>query len=118
MRKTYPEFKYVAVIEFQKRGAIHYHMISDLPYVPAQYIANKWKQGNIKINKIKHVDNVGAYVTKYMTEDMDDKRLQGKKAYNHSQNNLKPLQLTSWKDPNETEFIFENYCKDKKKSRV
>lgn len=114
LRKTYPDLKYVAVIEFQKRGSIHYHMICNLPYVPAKYIENKWKQGYVKINKIKHVDNIGAYVTKYMTEDMDDKRLQGKKAYNHSQNNTKPMLLTSWKNSSQTQFIYDNYCKDKK----
>ncbi|GAI10009.1 unnamed protein product, partial [marine sediment metagenome] len=29
LRYQYGDFKYMAVIEFQDRGAIHYHMISD-----------------------------------------------------------------------------------------
>ncbi|MGM9458151.1 rolling circle replication-associated protein, partial [Lacticaseibacillus rhamnosus] len=33
LRRRYGDFKYLSVIEFQKRGAVHYHMISDLPYV-------------------------------------------------------------------------------------
>ena len=28
------DFKYLAVIEFQERGAVHYHIICNLPYVP------------------------------------------------------------------------------------
>lgn len=27
------ELKYIAVIEFQKRGAVHYHLLNNLPYI-------------------------------------------------------------------------------------
>jgi hypothetical protein len=50
----------------------------------------------VKINRIDKVDNVGAYVIKYMTADMDDKRLQGLKAYNCSKGLDKPVELKSW----------------------
>lgn len=87
------KLKYVVVIEFQKRGAIHYHVVFfNLPYVEANYLASIWRNGFIKINAIDHVDNVGAYVTKYMTKDNDDERLKGKKSYFTSRGLKKPIE--------------------------
>lgn len=76
--------KYLAVIEFQERGAIHYHVICNLPFVEHDKLSSLWKHGFISINRIKDsknddisidCDNVGAYVCKYMTKDNDDPRL-------------------------------------------
>lgn len=87
------KLKYVAVVEFQKNGRIHYHVIFfNLPYVEANYLASIWRNGFIKINAISHVDNVGAYVTKYMTKDNDDERLRGKKSYFTSRGLNKPVE--------------------------
>ena len=87
------KLKYVCVIEFQERGAIHYHVVFfNLPYVDAGYLASIWRNGFIKINAIEHVDNVGAYVTKYMTKDNDDERLKGKKSYFCSRGLYKPIE--------------------------
>lgn len=87
------KLKYVVVIEFQKRGAIHYHVVFfNLPYIPNAKLAEIWRNGFIKINSIEHVDNVGAYVTKYMTKDNDDDRLKGKKSYFTSRGLNKPLE--------------------------
>ena len=97
MKRKYPNFEYVAVIEFQKRGAIHYHMVCNLPYVPNEEFAKIWKQGFIKINKISHVDNIGAYVTKYMNKNLDDDRLRGKQAYNRSRGLIEPQEFREWK---------------------
>lgn len=94
--------KYVAVIEFQKRGAVHYHVLCNLPYINAESLSNVWGHGFIKINKIKgdksrfgssECDNVGAYVCKYMTKDNDDKRLVGRKSYLMSRNLDKPQEI-------------------------
>lgn len=89
------KLKYVVVMEFQKRGAIHYHAIFfNLPYVPNEKLATIWGQGFVKINNIDKVDNVGAYVTKYMTkqdyEDMKTDKLVGQKSYFTSRGLLKP----------------------------
>ena len=99
IKRRYPNFKYVAVIEFQDkndRGAVHYHMICNLPYIKKSELAKLWEAGFIKINAIDKVDNVGAYVVKYMQKDIDDKRLQGVKAYNHSTGLVEPVELKSW----------------------
>jgi hypothetical protein len=77
-------FKYLAVIEFQdenRAGVVHYHMIADIPYIENEKLRDVWGQGWVRINKIDHCDNVGAYVVKYMVEDMNDPRLRRRKAY-------------------------------------
>lgn len=90
--------KYSTVIEFQKRGAVHYHVIFyNLPYLKADMISNVWGNGFIKINKIDNVDNVGAYVCKYMTKDNVDERLEGQKSYFSSRGLYKPMEITEEK---------------------
>lgn len=87
------KLKYVGVIEFQKRGAIHYHVIFfNLPYIQSNDLERIWGNGFIKINAIDHVDNIGAYVTKYMTKDNNDDRLIGKKSYFTSRGLKEPIE--------------------------
>lgn len=100
LKYKYPDLKYLAVIEFQDkngRGAVHYHMICNLPFIENKTLSDIWDNGFIKITSIHHVDNVGAYIIKYMTADLDDKRLQGLKGYNASRGLQKPVIYTSWK---------------------
>jgi hypothetical protein len=96
------EMKYVAVIEFQKRGAVHYHILCNLPYIDVNSLAETWGHGFIKLNRIKgdkgrfgsdECDNVGAYVCKYMTKDNDDERLIGRNTYLMSRNLDKPQEI-------------------------
>lgn len=82
--------KYLAVIEFQNRGAVHYHVLSDIPYIPQEELQDLWGLGFVFINAISHVDNIGAYIVKYMTKDNTDERLQGLKAYLFSRNLKRP----------------------------
>lgn len=77
-------FKYLAVIEFQdenKRGAVHYHLISNIGYIPHEELERIWGMGFIGINRIENVDNIGAYISKYMAKDLGDPRLEGKKNF-------------------------------------
>ena len=107
--------KYVGVVEFQQSGRIHYHVvIFNLPYIDANQLASIWQNGFIKINAIDHVDNVGAYVTKYMTKDNDDPRLRGEKSYFASRGLYKPIeryidnkQLTDFKRIFEHAKVYE-----------
>lgn len=80
------DLKYLAVIEFQERGAVHYHVLLSLPYIPHNKLQALWGNGFVFINAISHVDNLGAYILKYMTKDNNDTRLMGKKAYLTSRN--------------------------------
>jgi len=81
LRRLYPEFQYIAVPEFQKRGAVHYHLLCYLPYVPGEIIAKVWTHGFIKIKRTDRVKNLAKYMTKYLTKDLFDGRLYSKKKF-------------------------------------
>lgn len=84
--------KYTAVPQFQERGAVHYHVVLyNMPYTKVDIIEKVWGKGWVWINKIDDVDNVGAYITKYMVKDMDDDRLKGRKCYFNSRGLFKPV---------------------------
>ena len=88
------KLQYVCVIEFTKAGRIHYHCVMfNLPYIKNKELATIWRNGYVKINKIDSVDNVGAYVCKYMTKDGDDERLYGQKMYFSSRGLKKPVEI-------------------------
>lgn len=93
--------KYSAVLEFQARGAIHYHVvIYNIPYIKYDKFVKWWGHGDITINKIDDIDNVGSYVLKtanYMIKDNSDERLQGEKSYFNSRGLLKPIEITGKK---------------------
>lgn len=85
--------KYTVVPEFQERGAVHYHVIFyNLPYVKSNIIEKVWGNGFIKINKIDDIDNVGAYICKYLTKENNDERLKGRKCYFNSRGLKKPIE--------------------------
>lgn len=87
------KLQYVVVVEFQKRGAIHYHCVMfNLPYIQNKKLREIWGNGFVKINNIDKVDNVGAYVCKYMTKT-DDDRLVGQKMYFTSRGLEKPVEI-------------------------
>jgi hypothetical protein len=96
VKYKFGDFKYLVVIEFQDRGAIHYHMISDFGYIKHSKLGKIWGNGFewirdlLKSNNGKPVDNVGAYIVKYMNKDILDERLMGKKAYFTSKNLKRP----------------------------
>lgn len=111
------KLQYLAVIEFQQRGAVHYHMLCNIPYIDLKIIQNQiWKNGICFINKISHVDNIGAYIVKYMNKDNKDYRLMGEKGYLHSNNLIKPKKIINHNLKsfyNWEQKFYENILKDK-----
>lgn len=95
MTYKYPGFEYLAVPEFQKRGAVHYHLLCNLPFIEIQELQAIWGQGFIKLNKIDNVNNVGAYVSKYLGKEMDERSF-GKKKFFRSQNLKESIELLGW----------------------
>ena len=92
--KSCSKLKYSVVPEFQERGAVHYHVIFyNLPYTKADVIEKVWGNGFIKINKIDDIDNVGAYICKYLTKSNYDCRLMGRKSYFNSRGLKKPIEV-------------------------
>lgn len=78
---SFTQLKYVCVVEFQQRGAVHYHLLCNLPYINSNRLNEIWSHGFVKISRIDNVDNVGAYITKYMSKDAMDARLIGNRSY-------------------------------------
>lgn len=85
------DLKYLVVPEFQKRGAIHFHVLCNLQYVPVAQLAELWGFGFCRINRIDNVTNVGLYVSKYIQKQFDDDRLHTKKCYWGSRNLRRPV---------------------------
>lgn len=85
------DLKYLVVPEFQKRGAIHFHVLCNLQYVPVSQLAELWGFGFCRINRIDNVTNVGLYVSKYIQKQFDDERLHTKKCYWGSRNLKRPV---------------------------
>ena len=98
LKYKYSDIKYLTVVEFQERGAVHYHMLCNLPYIKSIELAEIWGNGFIKINRIDRVTNLGAYVTKYMQKDLADARLEKRKCYFTSRNLDKPIEITQKKE--------------------
>lgn len=84
------KLKYVYVVEFQKRGAVHFHVIFfNVGFIDNSDLSSIWKNGFVKVNKIDNVDNVGSYVVKYMDKSLEDNRLDSSDLYGRSKGNLK-----------------------------
>jgi len=112
LRKLYPTFKYIGVIEFQKRGAVHYHILCDLPFTDKDKLAEMWGYGFIDIRKPDYV--IGRYLFKYLAKDLNDAKLKGVRVYFCSKNLNKPKTATGLnaydiaKSVQNTEITFAN----------
>lgn len=90
LRAKYPDIKYLTVPEFQKRGAVHYHLVLNLPFVPVEELRALWPYGFIKINKINNPSRVGGYIAKYLAKNVLDERFAHHRCYSTSLNLDKP----------------------------
>ena len=120
-KKKESRLKYVYVVEFQKRGAVHFHCIFFNPgYIRKKELSELWALGFVKVNKITHVDNVGAYVVKYMQKDLVDDRLVNSDLYGRSKGNLdepiiikNPQELATLEETLENKCVYETTYKSK-----
>lgn len=123
IRKLKKDFKFVCVPEYQKRGAVHYHLmtnieITDTTLLSPQkkrtkktkhlkhiYDVRYWDKGFARVDDLRNIDNVTAYITKYMTKDADN-RLFGSRKYHYSRNLEKPIEeYIDLTNENEFEYI-------------
>src|SRR5690606_27837965 len=90
-------FSYIAVSEFQKRGAIHFHAL--FWGLPAEVFSQErqtrtialiWKQGFVYMKETDGNDKLSSYLAKYMVKTFTDPRLKNKKAYLASRNIKRP----------------------------
>jgi len=87
---------YLSVVEFQKRGAVHYHVLYfAMPFTAGlkPKLAALWSHGFVHVKGIAHVRNVPAYLTKYLQKDLVDSRLAGQKAFFCSRGLAQPIEV-------------------------
>jgi hypothetical protein len=116
--------KYLAVLEKQKRGAWHAHILMfEVPYVAHSELLKLWGHGAVRINKVDvdSKENRGRYVTKYFEKGIGQELLDsfGKKAYLSSRNLRRPEEFKELSFDNleiensdilyETEYISKIY---------
>lgn len=86
--------KYVAVIEFQERGAVHFHIvIFNLPFIDRiiDELKKIWPH-IFHVEAVSSARNIGRYVSKYIHKDFGCSTLgKGQKLYFSSRDLLKPL---------------------------
>jgi len=110
MKKEGRNFKYICVPEFQKRGAVHYHLLTNIKYDSSflskeerkiwQPKSKKWQIGkDVKywsygFNQAKNLKNINVvgYISKYMTKNIDN-RLFGHNRYLASRNLEMPQEI-------------------------
>ena len=64
IKNKFGKWSYVAVVEFQKRGAVHYHLVCDLDYIPKKFLEEVWENGFVQINRVRIQKEVGGYFVK------------------------------------------------------
>jgi len=100
MRAEYgQEWSYIAVPEFQKRGAVHFHVLAwNLPTDQfngnerhSRHLLRLWAYGFCDIRETDGSPKLAGYLAKYMQKAVYDERLLSQKAYVCSRNVLRPL---------------------------
>lgn len=97
VRRIKKDFKYICITEFQKRGAIHYHLLCNVDINDSRLIYSQvdnpkfkhikyWLDGFDSVEVIKgDAKKIIGYIAKYMTKDIDN-RLFSKHRYFYSKN--------------------------------
>ena len=99
-RITYrmPSFLYIGVPEFQKKGRVHYHLLTNVSYMSNHDLSKIWTNGFVTIKALNTVNNMSRYLTKYLTKSNtgEDERYFNMKKIFYSKNIHKPEVI---KDP-------------------
>jgi hypothetical protein len=99
------ELKYLCVPELQERGAIHFHLILfSVPKFPVKELGKFWAHGFIKINKVKNSEHLFNYLLKYISKDLQDKKLNSQKRFVSSRNLKRGLHFST-DNPQEIFYI-------------
>ncbi len=101
IKRIYKNLKYICIPEFQKRGAVHYHMLTNIKIDDTRFIYKQedkenfkhikyWNEGFTKVDNLeKDIKKIIGYISKYMTKDADN-RLFNHHRYFYSRNLEQP----------------------------
>ena len=119
VRRIKKDFRYLCIPEFQKRGAIHYHLLTNVNInddkLMFTQLDNKkfrhikyWLDGFSSVEIIKgDAKKVIGYISKYMTKEIDN-RLFGYRRFFYSQNCFVPkVSYIDSFDKKQMEFLQE-----------
>lgn len=71
-KRRWGRAEYIVVVEPQARGAWHVHLLAihdgRAPFVPNEELAECWGQGFVKVKAVKDCDNLGAYLSAYLSD--------------------------------------------------
>ena len=87
LRYNYKDFKidYIYVPEPHEKGDWHIHLLlkADEPlYIENSKLSEIWGNGFVKVNRLKDIDNIGAYVSAYLINIKDgEKTKKGARLY-------------------------------------
>lgn len=107
LKADYEDLKYIYVLEFQDRGAIHYHILTNFP-IPVktgrqrkteeqkqfeqEFSRKYWKYGFVDCRNLKSEDNtnIGRYISSYLTLEQYTQDLGGMRIFSTSRNINRP----------------------------
>jgi len=96
---TCKKLKYICIPEIQKErekkegvGVWHFHVIwFNLPWIDYRKHEKVWSHGWSQIEQVRSIQDLGSYVAKYLSKDIFEKRLYGKKTYYTSRGLFRPV---------------------------
>ena len=119
IQRIYKDFKYICIPEFQKRGAAHYHLLTNISIDDERFIYKQvdkekfkhikyWNDGFTKVDNLeKDVKKIIGYISKYMTKNIDN-RLYNHHRYFYSRNLIKPtINYLNLNEPKHLEYYLK-----------
>lgn len=71
-RRRFGKCEYISVAEPQERGAWHLHLIAiyacAAPFIPNDQLRECWGHGFVRVQSLKDIDNIGAYLSAYLAD--------------------------------------------------
>ena len=119
IQRIYKDFKYICIPEFQKRGAVHYHLLTNINIDDERFIYKQvdkekfkhikyWNDGFTKVDNLeKDIKKIIGYISKYMTKYIDN-RLYNHRRYFYSRNLIKPtINYLNLNEPKHLEYYLK-----------
>lgn len=78
-------FKYVAVLQFNKKGVIKFIMMTELGIRFKKDLVKIWNNGSVWIEDLRYMSSLNYFIGE-MSKNINDERLIGKKTYFTSRN--------------------------------